>query len=665
MSGTLIELGMAAAALALSLSIAAVFFGVMGGWQQRPSFVQVARNSLYTNFALVSFCCFTLIWSFVQNDFSVAYVAQNSNTRLPLIYRLTAMWGAHEGPLLLWLWYLTVYSALALYLHWQTHPRSMPYIVATLGGIQFGFLVLILFLSSPFTELIPAPPEGKELNPLLQDPGLIVHPPILYLGYVGFVIPFAFAIAALVRGSAGAEWVLATRRWTLFAWLALTSGIMLGGYWAYYELGWGGYWAWDPVENASLMPWLTGTALLHSVMAQEKRNLFRGWNAALAVATFALSLLGTFLVRSGVLTSVHSFAVDPARGLYLLLFLATVVLGGFGLLVVRVDSLRAANRLETPFSREGTLLFNNLFLLVTAVTVFFGTLYPLAAEVLTGTRLTVAAPYFNKVVLPFMIALVMLMAVGPVMPWRRIGTQQLLDMLKLPVALSLCLVVTALAFGIRGLVPLAAIAAITLVLVTICNDLVRSGRAKSAVSGQSLLSSLASLALWNRRRYGGLVVHIGITVIAIGILASGLFLETKTIALGPEDRFDIGGFSVVFKDMQRVEGPNWTARQANLEVSQPNAVVEVMQPQRRTYPRGQMTTTEAAIRSSLAGDLYLVVGEELSGGRVSIRAYYIPLVRWIWAGWLIVIAGAFFALSQGRESIQVVRKAGTRHQAIA
>jgi len=654
MNGSLIEQGMAASALALQLAFFAVVLSIAGATLHRPAFILVARQALFANFILVSISCFTVIWAFVQNDFSVAYVAQNSNTHLPLIYRLTALWGAHEGSILLWLWMLTGYSAAVVLLHWKTHPLSMPYVMATFGGVQIGFLILILFLSSPFTEIFPAPAEGRELNPLLQDPGLIIHPPMLYLGYVGFVVPFAFAIAALVRGSAGAEWVLATRRWTLFAWLALTSGIMLGGYWAYYELGWGGYWAWDPVENASLLPWLVGTALLHSIMAQERRNLFRGWNASLAITTFSLSLLGTFLVRSGVLTSVHSFAIDPWRGLYLLGFLAVVILGSFGLLIMRVDTLRANARLDGSLSREATLLFNNLFLLVTAATVFVGTLYPLAAEVFTGVRLTVAAPYFNAVVIPIMVALVALMAVGPVVPWRKASFKEIKRLLLVPGLFAIAVVAIAVMLGVRGLVPLAAVAGMGLVIASIVVDVRRSVLARSRISGQSFLSSLASLALWNRRRYGGLIVHVGIVIISFGILASGLFLETKTVAMSPGDRLTIGGYTLTFKDTGIAQGPNWTARQADIEVTRGTEMIRTMTPQRRTYPRGNMTTTEAAIHSTLAGDLYVVIGEDLEGSRASIRAYYIPLVCWIWAGWFVVIAGAMFSLTQGRRNQSAV-----------
>lgn len=650
MSGSLIELGMASTSLALVLGLFCVAFSIAGYIGGRPAFVVVARRAVLANLVLVTLACATVIWAFVQNDFSVAYVAQNSNTRLPFVYRLTALWGAHEGSLLLWLWLLSLYSGLVVLLHWESHPKSMPLVMATLASVQIGFLILILFLSSPFTELHPAPVEGRELNPLLQDPGLIIHPPLLYMGYVGFVVPFAFAVAALIRGSAGAEWVTATRRWTLFAWLCLTSGIMLGGYWAYYELGWGGYWAWDPVENASLMPWLTGTALLHSVMAQEKRNLFRGWNAFLAITTFALSLLGTFLVRSGVLTSVHAFAVDPTRGAYLLSFLSIVTLGGFGLLILRADALRSDAKLDGSLSREMSLLFNNLFLMVATATVFIGTLFPLVVEVFDGSRITVAAPYFNKAVLPIMVALVMLMAIGPALPWRKTSSGHLRGLFSVPLISGVVTLVVAFAFGVRDLIALLALSAISAVVMSIALDVRRSVGARKAITGESSLHSLWSLARWNRRRYGGFIVHLGVTIVAFGILASGLYQETKTVVLAPKERFEIRGYTVQFNGIVPVDGPNWTARQANLDVLRDQKQVWTLAPQRRHYPRGEMTTTESAIMSGILGDLYVVLGEELADGRASIRAYYIPLVNWIWAGWIVIIFGSVFALTQSRAS---------------
>ncbi|MGB3864724.1 MAG: heme lyase CcmF/NrfE family subunit, partial [Xanthobacteraceae bacterium] len=432
MSANLIKLGLSAIAIAFVLSLFAMAAAAVAARGNRPAFLVSARHALIVNAVLVSLAAFTLIWSFVVADFSVLYVAENANSRLPLLYRITGMWGAHEGSLLLWLWYLCMFSMIAVIVHWRDHPLSMPWIIATLAAVQAGFIGFIIFLSSPFREILPAPPDGRDLNPLLQDPGLAFHPPLLYMGYVAFAVPFAFAVASLIRGHAGPEWVRAVRRWTLFAWTALTSGIMLGGYWAYYELGWGGYWAWDPVENASLLPWLTGTAFLHSIMAQDRRGLFRSWNVFLIVTTFALSLLGTFLVRSGVLTSVHSFAVDPGRGTYMLVFLAVVMVIGYGLVILRAERLAGTGDIESVWSREAMLLVNNLFLVSAAAVVLLGTLYPLIVEAVSGDRVTVGAPYFNKATVPMMVAVVFLMGIGPMVPWRRIAARRLRDMLRLP-----------------------------------------------------------------------------------------------------------------------------------------------------------------------------------------------------------------------------------------
>lgn len=649
MTGSAIDLGMAATALALALAVLAVVFSLYGERAGRPAFVAVSRQALYANFFLITLAMATVVAAFVVQDFSVLYVAQNSNSRLPFIYRLSALWGAHEGSLLLWLWYLVLFSALAVFIHRRSHPRSMPYIVATLAAIQIGFLSLILFLSSPFTEVFPPLPDGRDLNPLLQDPGLIFHPPLLYLGYVGFSVPFAFAIAALIRGRADAEWVVATRRWTLFAWMGLTSGIMLGGYWAYYELGWGGYWAWDPVENASLMPWLTGTAFLHSVMAQERRGLFGGWNLFLVITTFSLSLLGTFLVRSGVLTSVHAFAVDPARGLYILIFLGFVLAGGFGLFILRVERLRGRQSLEAATSREATLLYNNLFLLVAMVTVFVGTLYPLAVEVVADERLTVAAPYFNQVMPPILIAVVLLMGIGPVVPWRRATARRLVKRFVGPFAVGLaCTAALALA-GVHNLLALAALLAVFFTLAATLLDVLLAARTRAG-SWKPLALTVAFVRLlrMNRRRYGGLTVHLGVLLIALGILGSGVFRETVTLSLQPGERFAVGDYLLTYRGIEGVEGPNYTARRARFGLSRDGVPLEELRPERRNYPGGEMVTTEAAIRSTPLADLYLVVGDEQSDKRISVRAFHNPLVGWIWFGWLVIGFGAALAFSHGR-----------------
>lgn len=646
--GTSIEIGLVATTMALVLAIVAFVFAGLGAAPTRRAGVAVARLALYGNVVLVAAAIAVIIAAFVRGDFSVYYVSQHSNSQLPFIYRITAMWGAHEGSLMLWLFFLVIFSALAAFLHRRRHQEAMPYVLMTLAGIQIGFLSFILFLSSPFIEIQPPFEEGRDLNPLLQDPGLIFHPPLLYLGYVGFSVPFAFAIAALVRGETGPQWIIATRRWTLFAWLALTSGIMLGGYWSYYELGWGGYWAWDPVENASLMPWLTATAFVHSVMAQERRELFRVWNLFLIIATFSLSLMGTFLVRSGVLTSVHAFAVDPGRGSFILAFLAIVLVTGFGLLIFRAERLRGSEEIVSLVSRESALLYNNLFLLVAFGAVFVGTLLPLFAAFFTDNALSVAAPYFNQVMTPLMLGLLLLMALGPVVPWRRASARLLRRQFVLPAVASILVAAGAMAFGIREWIAVAATAVLAFVVLVTVIDIIRASRVRAAAAGRSALWALGDLMRMNPRRYGGLVVHLGIVVIGIGLVGSGVFREAVTIAVAPGDRFVIGDYLVTYRGIDTVQGPNYTARQTRFSVSREGAPWAELVTEKRNFPRGEMVTTEAAIRSTFWEDLYLVHGGEAGDGRVSVQAFRNPLVSWIWAGWFIIALGTAVSLSPRR-----------------
>jgi cytochrome c-type biogenesis protein CcmF len=376
----IIEIGHFSVIVALVLSVFGMASSALALKTHNPDWARSGRMAVTLIFALLSIGMLSLVYSFIVRDFSVLYVANNSNSKLPFFYTVSAVWGGHEGSLLLWVFILSVFSTLAVWLHWRTQPTIMPYLIAVECAIIFGFLCLIVFLSSPFERLLPVPLEGKDLNPLLQDPAMVMHPPMLYMGYVGFSIPFSFAMAALFSGRLGEEWIKVTQRWTTFAWMCLTTGILLGGYWAYYELGWGGYWGWDPVENASFMPWLVGTAYLHSVLVQEKRKMFKVWNLFLIIVTFSLSLIGTFLVRSGVLTSVHSFATDPERGLYILIFVGTIIGIAFGALILRSAKLKSQVELDSLISRESIFLFNNLFFLVAAATVFLGTLYPLILE---------------------------------------------------------------------------------------------------------------------------------------------------------------------------------------------------------------------------------------------------------------------------------------------
>lgn len=634
-----------ALALALGLSLFAAVQAIAAGLGHRPARVLAARNAMWAVAGLLTLAFALLIRAFVISDFSLAYVAQNANHDLPLLYKVTAAWGAHEGSLLLWAWYLSLMSALALWLHWRDHPLSMPWIIATLALVQTGFLALIVFLSNPFAALAPVPAEGRDLNPLLQDPGLAFHPPVLYLGYVGFAVPFAFAVAAMIRRHVGAEWVTAVRRWVLFAWTALTSGIIFGGFWAYYELGWGGYWAWDPVENASLMPWLTGTALMHSMMAQEKRRMFRLWNVFLVVSTFLLTLLGTFLVRSGVLTSVHAFAVDPGRGTYILVFMALAMLAGYGLLIWRAESIESEAGIEAPLSREAGFLANNVLFLVAALIVVLGTLAPLAVEVITGDRISVGAPYFNKVMVPLMLAVLLLMAMGPSVPWRGMPWRRFIAQFHLPLALALATSVLAVVLGTGDMLTLAAIAITGFATAATLADLGRAVAARRKLAGGSWARAAAAAFSQGRRRMGGLVVHLGIVVIAAGMIGSGLFQQALTVHMTPGSATRIHDVTLTLRGVEDIEGPNWTGRRSDFSVSRDGAVVAMMTPANRFYTVRGMATTETAIRSELAGDLYIFVGGEAEGGIVA-QIYWNPLIGWVWAGWMVVLAGALLSLSE-------------------
>lgn len=659
MNGSLIEIGLGATSLALVLSFAAIIAAGLAVQRNAPSFLHSARHALILNFILVTIGCFTIVYSFVVKDYSVLYVVQNSNSQLPLLYRLTALWGAHEGSLMLWLWFLAAFSALAVYVHWKSHPLSMPYVIITLAALQIGFLIFILFLSNPFIEVHPAMPDGRDLNPLLQDPGLAFHPPTLYMGYVGFSIPFAFAIAALVRGQSGREWVVTTRRWTLFSWVALTSGILLGGYWAYYELGWGGYWAWDPVENASLMPWLTGTAFLHSIMAQDQRNLFQTWNVFLIITTFALSLLGTFLVRSGVLTSVHSFAADPGRGAYILVFLIVVSVAAYGLLVWRGQRLIGPHKVSNLVSRESALLYNNLMFVAAAVIVLTGTLYPLAIEVLTGERVSVAAPYFNKVMAPLMLGIVLLMGLGPLVPWRKSSLKKMRDQFALPAGLAALVAIASGFLGATDVIALLAIGLVAFVFIATLLDVIRAVKAHMKVTDRSFGSSLTKLAASNQRRYGGFIVHMGTLVLIIGVIGSAFFKEEATVTLSKGEQVSVGPYTMTFQSMIPQKGPNYSERMAFFEWRKEDGSVGVLNPSKRNYPVTKTVTTEAAILSTLLGDLYVVLGNETKAGAVVTRAYWNPLVNWIWIGWMVILAGVLFAMTKKAPKIVTKKRAET------
>ncbi len=641
----IIELGYFAVITALMVSIAGIIAPLVGLKTGGQGWIRAGRQAVTANFILLTLGCGTLVYSFLLRDFSVKYVAMNSNSRLPVFYTVSALWGGHEGSLLFWAWILAAFAALAAWVHWKKHPATMPYLLITESSLSVGFLALIIFLSSPFDRIFPAPVEGMDLNPLLQDPGMVFHPPFLYLGYVGFSIPFSFALAALLSGRLGEEWIQATYRWTLFSWIMLTFGIIMGAYWAYYELGWGGYWAWDPVENASFMPWLVGTAYLHSVMVQEKRKMFKVWNLFLIIVTFSLSLLGTFLVRSGILSSVHAFANDPGRGVFILIFMSTVLILSFGILIVRSNRLKSRIEMDSIVSRESAFLFNNLFFLIATATVFLGTLYPLLVDTLYGTKVTVGAPYYNKVFLPIIMIILILMGIAPMIAWRKSSKENLRKNFLIPVVVAIIGAVITAIIGIRQIYPLAAAAIVYFVAATIISDLYKNSSYWARHSGSNLLIGFFKSWYHNQRRYGGLATHVGVLVMILGIVGSSAYKLEKTLILKPGDEFTLGNYSYKFHGIQDVQGINWGGVEAIFNVYKGNHFVSEMRPQKRFYSGGsQMPTTEAAIKPLNMGDLYLSMTDISQDGSITVMAFQNPLIHWIWYGGAIMGIGVFLIL---------------------
>jgi cytochrome c-type biogenesis protein CcmF len=644
-------LGQFSILFALGLAATGAISSLVGIGTRQPAWIRTARNAVFLTFAMLTLGMAVLEYGFLTHDYSLKYVAANANNAMPAFYVATALWGGHEGSMLLWTWLLSMYAGIAAWLHWRTHPQAMPYLLMITSAITFGFLCLIAFLSNPF-ELLPfVPQDGRGLNPLLQDPGMVFHPPFLYLGYVGFAIPFAFAMAALLRGRINEEWIRATRRWTLFAWLMLTFGIVLGGYWAYYELGWGGYWAWDPVENASFMPWLVGTAFLHSVMVQEARKMFKVWNVFLIIMTFSLTLLGAFLVRSGVVSSVHSFASDPGRGVFILLFMTVVLVFSFGTLIVRADRLKSAVSMDSLVSRESAFLFNNLFFLVAMATVFIGTLYPLMLEALTGAKATVGAPYYNTVFIPIMLAMVVLMGIGPLLPWRKASPEALKRSFMLPAGMAVLGVAATVAAGLREIYPLIGLAIVYFVFGTILRDFHAGARGRQRQEQLAYLPALVRAMVRNKRRYGGLIVHLGVLAMIVGLIGSSVFRIEKDLAVRAGDTFALGGYSVLFKGVEEVSGPNYSGMAGVFEVYREGRKVAVLRPEKRIYVSSSMPTTEAAIDENWLRDIYLVL-DKPSGDAFIVKGFLNPLVKWIWTGTLIMGLGAALSLWQRRRLVK-------------
>ncbi|MFO1352073.1 MAG: heme lyase CcmF/NrfE family subunit [Gammaproteobacteria bacterium] len=644
------ELGHFALIIALCLAAIQAIFPILGAACGDTAWIAVARPAARAQslFLVVAFAALT--YAFVSNDFSVAYVAGNSNTALPLFYRVSAVWGGHEGSLLLWsvilgLWTLAV----------SVFNRGLPEpfvarVLGVMGLVSVGFLLFLLLTSNPFLRLFPAPLDGADLNPLLQDIGLIIHPPMLYLGYVGFSVAFGFAIAALLGGRLDASWARWSRPWTTVAWAFLTLGIALGSWWAYYELGWGGWWFWDPVENASFMPWLTGTALIHSLAATEKRGAFKSWTVLLAICAFALSLLGTFLVRSGVLTSVHAFANDPARGVFILGYLTVVIGGSLGLYAWRAPAtLEGAN--FKPVSREAFILLNNLLLMVAMASILLGTLYPLAVDALGLGKLSVGPPYFNTVFAPLMAVLALIMVVGTATRWKQDTVRRLVAQLRYAaVGVTVAGALIWMMMADHGAAK--AILGSVLAAWILCGTLVAL---HAQIAGKR--HPWAALRQVSRSFYGMALAHAGLAVTLAGVAVVSTLSTDVFKRLTPGASVDLGGYTFRFDGVKQVQGPNYQANEATIGVFRDGDWIATLAPQKRNYRVQTMPMTEADILPGITHDLYASLGEPLGeDGAWSVRIYYRPLVRWIWFGALLMALGGLLAVSDRRYRLALRRR---------
>jgi cytochrome c-type biogenesis protein CcmF len=633
------EIGQFALILALCMAIVQGVLPIAGASRAIPGWVHVARPAAYGQLLFMSLAYGCLTWSFISHDFSVQYVAQNSNTALPYLYLISGVWGAHEGSLLLWALTLSIWTALVASFSKHIPDATRARVLGVMGLIAVGFILFLLFTSNPFLRLFPAPTEGHDLNPLLQDPGLAIHPPMLYMGYVGFSVAFAFSITALLEGKLDSAWARWSRPWTNIAWMFLTLGITLGSWWAYYELGWGGWWFWDPVENASFMPWLVGTALIHSLAATEKRGVFKTWTVLLAIFAFSLSLLGTFLVRSGVLTSVHAFASDPTRGVFILVFLSTVVGGSLLLYAIRAPQVKSNAGFDLV-SKESVLLINNVLLVVTAASILLGTLYPLVIDALGLGKLSVGPPYFNAVFIPLMAPLALVVGLGMLLRWKSDNLQILGRRLLIPAGVCI---------GIALLIPLlmpfyswAAVLGLSLAFWTV---------AVTAVAFWQRLQKWSWLRLQQIPAgfYGMTLAHLGMAVFVIGITFTSTYSIERDVRLAPEETLDLFGYVFQFHGIKRTQGPNYMADQGYLTVSHGGEVVAELHPQKRVYQVQKMPMTEAAIDAGLFRDLFVAIGEPLGeGGAWSMRVYYKSCIRWIWLGGLFMAAGGLLAAGDRR-----------------
>jgi len=650
------ELGHYALVLALGLALVQSSVPIWGARIRDPALMAVGTSTALAQFAFVALSFAALTWCHVVSDFSLLTVFENSHSAKPLVYKITGVWGNHEGSMLLWVLILALFGALVAAFGSNLPAALKATVLAVQAWIAAAFHLFILLTSNPFAR-IPNPPfEGRDLNPILQDPGLAIHPPLLYLGYVGFSITFSFAIAALIEGRIDAAWARWVRPWALVAWMFLTLGIAMGSFWAYYTLGWGGWWFWDPVENASLMPWLAGTALLHSAVVMEKRDALKVWTVLLAILAFSLSLVGTFLVRSGVLVSVHTFATDPTRGIFILAILILFIGGSFALYAWRASTLRQGG-LFAPISREGALLLNNLFLTTICATIFVGTLYPLALEALTGDKISVGAPFFNATVGRLAVPLLIAVPFGPLLAWKRgdlYGVAQ-----RLLVALAVAIVAMAAAFAFAGGGPVFAPFVVGLAFFVMAGAITDIAE-RTGLFRVPFAAAFGRAVGLPRSAWGTTVAHFGVGVCLLGIVGETQWGAERIAAIKPGETVSVRHYDLTLDGMRERRGPNYQERIAHFTVRRNGEVIGAMEPSTRAFPVRQMSKSEAALMTRGTSQLYLSLGDVDSAGAVTVRLYHKPLVLLIWIGAVVMMAGGALSLSDRRLRVGAPRPAARK-----
>ena len=642
------ELGYGAVVVGVLLALYGAGAAAIGARTGRTALVESAQHAALAVFGLVTFALLLLVYAFLTFDFSVRYVAINTNLATPFYYRITAVWGALEGSIILWSWMLALYTLIVVMRHRHNAREFYPWVLTVMLGVVAFFLLVMAVPAPPFERLTPIPADGRGLNPLLQDSGMITHPVALYLGFTGFTVPFAFAMAALVTGRVGDRWITLTRRWTVVAWYFLSLGLLIGGWWSYHVLGWGGYWAWDPVENAAFMPWLTGTAFLHSVMIQERRRMLKLWNIGLVILTFALTLFGTFLTRSGVIASVHAFT-QGSIGAFFLTFLSLVVLTALGLLAWRWDVLAAEGELDSVVSRESAFLLNNVLLVAATFTVFFGTVFPLLSEAMRGTKVSVGAPFFNQVNVPLFLGLIFLMGVGPLIAWRRASPDNLRRNFLWPVVIGLAAAALFWALGVRSALAVLSLALTVFVTATVAVDYVRATRARRRM-GEPLVPAMGRLLVRHNRRYGGFVIHLGILVITVGVTGSQAWSLQREATLKRGEAVHLAGYAFRFDGLSARENGNHFLVESSFSITNGGAAPRHLTPAKKFYPQEQSPIAHVDYRLGLMEDLYLVLGDfAQDGSHATVKVQVNRMVSWIWIGGLILTLGTVLAILPERK----------------